>query len=117
MSVRLRFGKYKGWPLADVPTGYLRWMLREVERLDYYTRRAAEEVLRARECSRQPGEDDDDCDDPAPPQLDWRPVVKQWFARLSLRYHPDRGGSDAEMRVVTNAHDLLVELLENTTDA
>jgi hypothetical protein len=41
-----------------------------------------------------------------------QPVLKEWFATLSKRFHPDRGGSDAEMKVVNEARDLLTKLLE-----
>jgi hypothetical protein len=47
---------------------------------------------------------------PMPP-VALQPIIQTWYRRLSLRYHPDRGGSDAAMRVVNNARDLLLELL------
>jgi curved DNA-binding protein CbpA len=44
--------------------------------------------------------------------VDLRGLMKRWFAELSLRYHPDRGGTDAEMRVVNDAYERLRKLLE-----
>jgi hypothetical protein len=40
------------------------------------------------------------------------PILKKWFADLSKRFHPDRGGSDLEMKVVNEAHQLLLAMLK-----
>jgi len=40
------------------------------------------------------------------------PIVSTWFRTLSMRFHPDRGGSDVEMKVVNEAHDALRALLK-----
>jgi hypothetical protein len=55
------------------------------------------------------------CPPPPPPPrpLPWKPLVKQWYAQLSLKYHPDRGGSHQQMLVVQDARELLETLLEN----
>jgi hypothetical protein len=49
---------------------------------------------------------------PAPAGADWQPQVKKWFADLSKRFHPDKGGTDEQMRVVNIARELLVEVLQ-----
>jgi predicted SprT family Zn-dependent metalloprotease len=53
--------------------------------------------------------------DPTPAPDHWQPVVKKWFAEMSMRYHPDRGGTDEQMRVINGARDLLEELLTKAT--
>jgi hypothetical protein len=40
------------------------------------------------------------------------PILKKWFADLSKRFHPDRGGSEEQMKVVNEAHTLLLALLK-----
>jgi hypothetical protein len=40
-----------------------------------------------------------------------RSAVKQWYWRLSLKYHPDRGGSQEQMKVVNDAYEQILELL------
>jgi ParB/RepB/Spo0J family partition protein len=40
------------------------------------------------------------------------PLIARWFRGLSKRYHPDRGGSDVEMKVVNEAYRALLELLD-----
>jgi hypothetical protein len=42
-------------------------------------------------------------------------VLSEWFRQLSLRYHPDRGGSEIEMKVVNAAYTLLKQLLGKAT--
>jgi hypothetical protein len=41
-----------------------------------------------------------------------RPIIKEWYAILSMKHHPDRGGSDERMAVVNEGRDLLMKLLE-----
>jgi hypothetical protein len=41
-----------------------------------------------------------------------RRTVKQWYASMSRRFHPDLGGSAKEMVVVNLCYDALIELLE-----
>jgi uncharacterized protein (DUF3820 family) len=43
------FGKHKGHRVSDIPTLYLRWMLREVYDLDPQLRRAAKAALHVQE--------------------------------------------------------------------
>jgi chromosome segregation ATPase len=40
-----------------------------------------------------------------------RPTVSKIFREFSLKYHPDRGGSDEQMRVVNEMHAALLALL------
>jgi hypothetical protein len=44
-KVTLGFGKYAGWPLEDIPVGYLEWVLEEFDDLWPSTRRAIEKYL------------------------------------------------------------------------
>jgi hypothetical protein len=41
-----------------------------------------------------------------------KPTLSKLFRQFSLKFHPDRGGSDAEMRVVNEMHEALLALLE-----
>jgi hypothetical protein len=112
------FGKQKGAPLDQVDTGMLRWWLRKMDedglRAEY--REAVVAVLTGRG-DRPPSR-------PAPTRpyhetasarlilgAEIRAVVKAWFARLSFKYHPDKGGSDVQEAVVIEAYKtFLVEL-------
>jgi hypothetical protein len=104
------FGKFKWKPLADIPDSYLHWLLDEADGLErYYGLRAAiEGELRQRGYG-------DDVDDDAPAGMiamrDVHQVVNSWFREQSLRWHPDRGGSDQAMQAINHAHDRLRQLL------
>jgi Putative quorum-sensing-regulated virulence factor len=109
--MHLPFGKYRGQLIADVPSPYLRWLIREVRDLDDELRQAVRQELRRRqgdyasESTRQP-----------PPAgaialADLRTTVSRVFATLSRRHHPDRGGSQAGMVALNEAREALVEAL------
>jgi hypothetical protein len=44
------------------------------------------------------------------PVLDWEGVVRRWFAGLAMKYHPDRGGTNAVMAALNHARDALIRL-------
>jgi hypothetical protein len=41
-------------------------------------------------------------------------VIATWFRSLSRQFHPDSGGTDEQMKVVNEAHELLVKLLRSS---
>jgi hypothetical protein len=43
-------------------------------------------------------------------------LLGQWFRRMALRFHPDRGGSDRDMQVVNICHEEFVKLLAEPDD-
>src|SRR5262245_25397492 len=101
--IRMTFGRHKGDPLEQVPFDYLSWCLRECTRLDPWLRKAIE-VEMARRVRGEP---------PRGTQLlDVKSLVSQWYRELSLKFHPDRGGSHEAMKVANHARDRLLELLE-----
>lgn len=116
-TYHLDFGKYAGECVADIPTSYLQWLLREqVLRGRPLLQAAVEMEVEARSRrgegsgqSQRHAERHGERQGYTPALAD--EVVRRWFAKLSLRFHPDRGGSDEEMRVVNFAHELLKELL------
>jgi hypothetical protein len=104
--VRMPFGKHRGEALADVPTSYLDWLT--TINLELWLRRAVEAELRRRDWCEGPRADGG----PAPPVLSWERIVKRWFAKPSMRYHPDRGGSQEAMEAVNTAREELVKAIE-----
>jgi hypothetical protein len=107
MFMRMTFGKHNGRLLTDVPTGYLRWLLRECDNLEPRLREGVLWTLRDRgvPAKEEPPEHY------APPARVWEPLVKVWFTRLARKWHPDRGGDGKAMAALNDARALLVELL------
>jgi hypothetical protein len=100
------FGKFKGRLLSELPDGYLLWLL-DLPDLNPWLRRALEiEMARRDDGPRPPGRQEG-----VIALADLRPLVKRWFGELSLRWHPDRGGTQETMQAVNQAHDRLRELL------
>jgi hypothetical protein len=117
----LTWGKHKGRAIKDVPADYLVWCLDNMDwlapgepkfnrtlweivrrRLNLPTDLPKQESLSAYEPKMPPGK----------PSEHLRRAIKQWYASMSRRFHPDLGGSVKEMVVVNLCHDTLIELLE-----
>jgi len=94
------FGKYRGQDTGEIPTGYLKWLLT----IDLYPdlQYAVEEELGLR----REGFDRGPKQTPAP-VVD----VAGWYRQLSLRFHPDRGGSKEAMQAINVARELLEKMI------
>jgi len=119
MAVRMPFGKYRGYPLEHIPTGYLRWLLRSC---DLYP--ALEDALR-HELFLRLGPNADDEDDgfgrswqrsaPPPPRAkrqqparqDVDDLIEAGRRTLARKFHPDAGGDTARMQAINHAADWL----------
>ena len=95
------FGKYRGYPIRRLPNDYLRWLILNVE-----LREPLKTAIYS-ECKRR-------VSPPPPPPAPSPPItgitadkLRELRRRLSLRFHPDHGGSTAEMRVVNVVFDEL----------
>jgi hypothetical protein len=96
------FGKFRGLPVSQATTGYLKWCLDEIgDDLSWWLREAIEDELGHRGHRRQ------NATHQTAEGLALEPVVSRWYADLCKRWHPDRGGSNEAMRAVNDAHDRL----------
>jgi hypothetical protein len=107
--VTLRFGKYSGERLEDVPLSYLAWLFEE-GRIDAALRRA----IRA-EIANRIGTTLDSWPQsrrPLPPSPEIAETVNDLivagYRQLALRRHPDRGGDHQLMIAATSARDWLL---------
>jgi hypothetical protein len=107
------FGKYVGWRVNQVPTGYLCWMLDTCDNLRPWLREAARSVHFERAAAH--------ADAPEHPRAvdtitrtQLKDTVQAWYRRLAFEYHPDRGNDENIMRGINIAHDRLKEALEIT---
>jgi uncharacterized protein (DUF3820 family) len=99
--MEMPFGKYRGQPIAEIPTAYLKWLLT----IDIWSdlRYSVTEELELR----REGFDRGPKQTPAP-TVD----VAGWYRQLSMRFHPDRGGSKEAMQAVNAAKELLERMLK-----
>jgi len=78
--VRLRFGKYRGWHVSEIPLAYLAWIFESLTGKPELHEAARQEILR-----RVSG-------------YEWEPEpvdpdrVRRVYKTLALEHHPDRGG-------------------------
>jgi hypothetical protein len=95
------FGKHKGERLEDIPPDYLEWCLENLEDIDFTLRQA---MLRALGRPRPaPGPSAGGEIRPALARLEER--LKAWYRRASLKYHPDRGGSNEAQIIVNDCYE------------
>jgi hypothetical protein len=107
--MKMSFGKFKGESIEDIPHDYLAWCLEHIRDLNPYLRRAMLEELGLSE--------------PASAG-DIRPVVaklegglKSWYRRMSLKHHPDHGGSNQAQIIINDCYESLCELIGETGGA
>ncbi len=111
------FGMYRGEPLDQIPTSYLRWLIDEADLRSERLRSAVEAEWQARSARhrhRHRQGADEARQHSAPTGLSaeqLQAVVMRWYRTLCLRWHPDRAGSNEAMRAINDAKDLLDELL------
>jgi hypothetical protein len=104
----LTFGKYRGYALINIPSGYLQWCLRECESLDDWLRPYIRRELASRGVDSRPPQ----TRTPPPPAVDWQALIKRWHHDLVMRWHPDRSGSHEAMCAVNDAVERLRHLFE-----
>jgi hypothetical protein len=106
---RMDFGKYDGRKVADVPSSYLRWCLRECDCLSEWLRCAIERELRTREGQDQPRQQERQ-QKTYPPPLDVAAIIGSVRRELAMKYHPDRGGSTEVMAGVNVVLDRVLQM-------
>jgi putative quorum-sensing-regulated virulence factor len=91
MTDTIGFGKYAKTPLADVPEGYLLWLLDQQGKLCETIQEELARRERAAEAS-----------------MSWiERIISVGYRELSKRHHPDAGGTNAEMQGVNSAYEVL----------
>ena len=90
--MKLKFGKYAGWDLEQVPDDYVDFMIKS--QTMWVEERERRDLIRESESS-------------------WvEKVIKAGQRDLAKRYHPDHGGTTQDMQAVNAAVAQLMELLE-----
>ena len=91
----LKFGKYKGTPLTDVPEDYLEWLI------------STDELLQAAKAELQRRYDIEEA------SATWvEKLIREGHRQMALKHHPDRGGNNEEMKQVNAAAGFLRDLVK-----
>jgi DnaJ-class molecular chaperone len=98
--VILKFGKYHGWDVADVPDDYVDYMV-QAKRKDV---QFWEDEQRRRELMREA----------EMPMIE--KMIKVGYRTLAQQYHPDHGGDEETMRQLNAAMAQLSELISAARD-
>jgi hypothetical protein len=110
----LRFGKFRGRPIDDVPTAYLEWLLDTVEWLEPWQHHAIEAELADRRGETRRDSDFSRSVATLPFAVSLgraRDVVQAGWRQLARAAHPDVGGSTATMEEINATSDWLEKLL------
>jgi hypothetical protein len=130
------WGKYKGDFLADIPTGYIVWLLDNAKASDPLLRRELAVEVSRRMAEYIPGANPDGSvgdagvhDEsrradpgprPTPPSKDRAPqsyreevalqVIAAGYKSVAMKLHPDKGGSETAMKELNSIRETLIVL-------
>jgi hypothetical protein len=107
----MRFGKYKGERLDQIPTSYLRWLLRECHELDQYFRCRILDAIDWQQAQEREERQPSQGRATPPPPVDWSGIIRQWHHEMVMQHHPDRGGDVKVMQALNHAADRLKQLV------
>lgn len=118
--MKMPWGKHKGADLEDIDEGYLIWVLEKADYAGPTLKRAICELLDldpdeygtnvGAKAGGQNGGPFPTFGSTPPSAPGIEMVVKAWWRRMAMKYHPDRGGSVVAFQTINDAHDNLREL-------
>jgi hypothetical protein len=89
---KMPFGKFKGTLISDLPTNYIAYALEEFELPDELNGKLKDEICERLYLFPQSNKSEK--------------TFKDVFRKLAIKYHPDKGGSGVEMKVLNEFRDL-----------
>jgi hypothetical protein len=105
------FGKYRGRLLTEIPQSYLCWVLTNCENITWQLRMEIRAIVdKARQDARQDARGQAPDGSKPPELIDWSGILTTWYRAMSLRFHPDRGGTTEAMVAVNMGYEKLKEL-------
>lgn len=102
--MRMPWGKHKGLEFGEIPDSYLLWVL---DKADYATP-SLKSAIRKHFGIEDP--EPEEPDTPSSNVASMEMVVKAWWRRMTLKFHPDRGGSIVAFQTINEAHEHLKQL-------
>ncbi|MBA2883060.1 hypothetical protein HNR65_003417 [Desulfosalsimonas propionicica] len=92
--MKMPFGKYRGFEVDEIPEDYLRWLVKNVN-LREPLRSSVFEALD---------------EHPEREILPEQATIKTIYRRLSMKYHPDKGGDTAAMQAINDFYAELTKM-------
>ena len=114
--MRMPFGKHKGKYLSNIPESYLRWVWENVDITNEELYEALDDMFGdgGHETYRRPSPPKQEPNHKAPTKSQLDSIVNIWSAKMANKYHPDRGGSHAQLIVVNEGVELLRKIISET---
>ncbi len=91
------FGKYKGWRIDDIPTNYICYALMEFDLPPELRATMFNQMVDNLKCLEYLNESEITSQQ-----------VKDTYRKLSLKYHPDKGGSNDAMSAISEFKEALI---------
>lgn len=92
----VKFGKYKGWPISEIPLSYLAWIFENLDGKPDLQEAARREIQR-----RVSGYEYDEPFD--------RDVLRRLYRTLAMEHHPDKGGNGDIMKGINLFYEAMSE--------
>jgi len=106
VTERMRFGKYRGVAIRDLPDAYLSWL-----RAQGWVREPLRRILEAEHARRVGGQGEVALRVPLELRATARTIVDLGYRAAAKRLHPDAGGDDRAMARVNGAVEALRVLI------
>lgn len=100
--MRMPFGKYRGWEIADLPDEYLQWLV-TIELREPLFMAVVREIDRRAFSSQKKSRSS------VPAPLMAKEIVKAGYRALAMKYHPDHGGDGKKMVELNLAYEKLLQ--------
>lgn len=89
------FGKFKGCSLSELPDDYIEWLVHEFKPREPLLSRLKTELLFR-----------------SPPPASMMEIINAGYKALAMKYHPDTGGSNEQMKSLNNSVDALRKMMK-----
>lgn len=107
----IQFGKHKGWPVNELPDGYLQWLffletlnpdIEQAVKMEVATRWPDKIQLTIKQPRQRAARTKK-----KPPE---QAAIKAIFRELAMKFHPDTGGDTAAMAAINEFYERLKKL-------
>jgi uncharacterized protein (DUF3820 family) len=91
--VKFPFGKYKGYPIDEIPLNYIVYALENMDLPDELNEQLKESLIEQLELDVKESKEDIN--------------IKYAYKTMAKKYHPDMGGSDYAMQIINEFYNII----------